>query len=56
LADLDKTAARRPEGQGGGSAASRQVVSVARLRIDPVWDPIRNDPEFQKLPRAGNGL
>ena len=24
-------------------------VSVARLRIDPVWDPIRNDPRFQKL-------
>jgi TolB-like protein/class 3 adenylate cyclase/Flp pilus assembly protein TadD len=25
------------------------VVSIARLRIDPVWDPIRNDPGFQKL-------
>jgi len=25
------------------------VVSVARLKIDPVWDPIRNDPGFQKL-------
>jgi TolB-like protein/Tfp pilus assembly protein PilF len=24
-------------------------VSVARLKIDPVWDPIRNDPRFQKL-------
>ncbi|PYK32044.1 MAG: hypothetical protein DME57_01330, partial [Verrucomicrobia bacterium] len=24
-------------------------VSVARLKIDPVWDPIRNDPAFQKL-------
>jgi TolB-like protein/cytochrome c-type biogenesis protein CcmH/NrfG len=24
-------------------------VSLARLRIDPVWDPIRNDPEFQQL-------
>jgi hypothetical protein len=24
-------------------------VSVARLRIDPVWDPIRPDPDFQKL-------
>jgi tetratricopeptide (TPR) repeat protein len=24
-------------------------VSVARLKIDPVWDPIRNDPDFQKL-------
>src|SRR5206468_12936488 len=26
-----------------------QVVSIARLKIDPVWDPIRNDPGFQKL-------
>jgi len=25
------------------------VVSIARLKIDPVWDPIRNDPGFQKL-------
>jgi TolB-like protein/Flp pilus assembly protein TadD len=24
-------------------------ISVARLKIDPVWDPIRNDPDFQKL-------
>ena len=24
-------------------------VSLARLKIDPVWDPIRNDPDFQKL-------
>ncbi len=24
-------------------------VSLQRLKIDPVWDPIRNDPEFQKL-------
>ena len=24
-------------------------VSIARLRIDPVWDPIRNDPAFQQL-------
>jgi TolB-like protein/Flp pilus assembly protein TadD len=26
-----------------------EYISVARLKIDPVWDPIRNDPEFQKL-------
>jgi len=25
------------------------TVSIARLKIDPVWDPIRNDPDFQKL-------
>jgi len=24
-------------------------ISVARLKIDPVWDPIRGDPGFQKL-------
>jgi TolB-like protein/cytochrome c-type biogenesis protein CcmH/NrfG len=24
-------------------------VSIARLKIDPVWDPVRNDPGFQKL-------
>jgi TolB-like protein len=24
-------------------------VSIARLKIDPVWDPIRNHPDFQKL-------
>ena len=26
-----------------------QFISLARLKIDPVWDPIRNDPGFQKL-------
>src|SRR5438876_8615118 len=26
-----------------------EYVSVARLKIDPVWAPIRNDPGFQKL-------
>jgi TolB-like protein/Flp pilus assembly protein TadD len=26
-----------------------EYVSVACLKIDPVWDPIRNHPEFQKL-------
>jgi tetratricopeptide (TPR) repeat protein len=24
-------------------------ISIVRLRIHPVWDPIRNDPGFQKL-------
>jgi TolB-like protein/Flp pilus assembly protein TadD len=24
-------------------------VSMARLKIDPVWDPVRNDPGFQQL-------
>jgi TolB-like protein/Tfp pilus assembly protein PilF len=26
-----------------------EYVSLMRLKIDPVWDPIRNDPGFQKL-------
>jgi hypothetical protein len=30
-------------------APAGQVVSVARLQIDPVWDPIRNNSGFQKL-------
>ena len=24
-------------------------LSIQRLKIDPVWDPIRNDPGFQQL-------
>jgi tetratricopeptide (TPR) repeat protein len=31
------------------SAPSGASVSIARLKIDPVWDPIRNDPGFQQL-------
>ena len=26
-----------------------EAMSIARLKIDPVWDPIRNDPGFQQL-------
>jgi TolB-like protein/cytochrome c-type biogenesis protein CcmH/NrfG len=26
-----------------------ETISIARLKIDPVWDPIRNDPRFQQL-------
>ena len=25
------------------------TLSLKRLQLDPVWDPIRNDPEFQQL-------
>jgi tetratricopeptide (TPR) repeat protein len=25
------------------------MVTIARLKIDPVWDPIRNRPDFQQL-------
>ncbi len=31
-----------------GSPAG-ESVSIARLKIDPVWDPIRNEPGFQQL-------
>jgi serine/threonine-protein kinase len=25
------------------------AASIARLKVDPVWDPIRNRPDFQQL-------
>jgi tetratricopeptide (TPR) repeat protein len=31
------------------STPAGQVVSLALLKIDPVWDPIRNRPDFQQL-------
>ena len=31
------------------SIPAGEAVSTARLKIDPVWDPIRNDPGFQQL-------
>ncbi len=31
------------------SVPAGEVVSIARLKLDPVWDPIRNDPGFQQL-------
>ena len=31
------------------SVSAGGSVSIARLKIDPVWDPIRNDPGFQQL-------
>jgi len=24
-------------------------LTLALLRIDPIWEPLRNDPQFQKL-------
>jgi tetratricopeptide (TPR) repeat protein len=31
------------------SVHAGDTISIARLRIDPVWDPIRNNPGFQQL-------
>jgi hypothetical protein len=31
------------------SIPAGREVSIARLKIDPVWDPIRNRPDFQQL-------
>jgi hypothetical protein len=31
------------------SIPAGQRISIARLKIDPVWDSIRNRPDFQQL-------
>jgi serine/threonine protein kinase/tetratricopeptide (TPR) repeat protein len=31
------------------SIPTGQWISLARLKIDPVWDPLRNRPDFQQL-------
>jgi TolB-like protein/Flp pilus assembly protein TadD len=31
------------------SVPAGESVTITRLKIDPVWDPIRNDPGFQQL-------
>jgi tetratricopeptide (TPR) repeat protein len=31
------------------SIPAGQVASIVRLKIDPVWDPIRKHPDFQRL-------
>jgi len=31
------------------SIPAGQVAYIARLKIDPVWDPIRDRPDFQQL-------
>jgi serine/threonine protein kinase/tetratricopeptide (TPR) repeat protein len=53
LAQIDAHAGRREEAlkiiRQLLTIPAGEQISIARLKIDPVWDPIRDDPGFQKL-------
>ena len=34
---------------GQGALAENGPLTPALLRLDPIWDPVRADPDFQKL-------
>ena len=36
------------------SLSTGGVMSIERLKIDPVWDPLRKDPRFEALVKAGS--
>jgi hypothetical protein len=31
------------------SIPAGQTISIERLKLEPVWDPLRKDPRFHKL-------
>jgi serine/threonine-protein kinase len=36
--------------------SSGVAISPALLKLDPVWDPLRKDPRFQKLIADGEAV